>query len=64
MSNTTTGEFSETCVWHPPSFFLCVCFIHITGLLVMVTFALPSEQDPLIFGKVGPKNFVGLVGLN
>lgn len=29
----------------------------------MVTFALPSEQDPLVFEKVGPKNSVGLVGL-
>lgn len=42
---------------------VCVCFIHITSLLVMVTFALPSEQDPLVFEKVGPKNSVGLVGL-
>lgn len=47
----------------PSSFFVCVCFIHITSLLVMVTFALPSEQDPLVFEKVGPKNSVGLVGL-
>ena len=29
----------------------------------MVTFALPSEQDPLVFEKVGQKNSVGLVGL-
>lgn len=29
----------------------------------MVTFALPSEQDPLVFEKVGPKISVGLVGL-
>ena len=54
---------SDMCLTSPYSFFVCVCFVHITSLLVMVTFALPSEQDPLVFEKVGPKNSVGLVGL-
>lgn len=64
MAQTQSREaLYDMCLTSPSSFFVCVCFIHITSLLVMVTFALPSEQDPLVFEKVGPKISVGLVGL-
>lgn len=64
-SNTVQGKLSkDMCLTSPYSFFVCVCVFYISqAYWLMVTFALPSEQDPLVFEKVGPKNSVGLVGL-